>query len=48
MTKIIGLVTGARTTELGILYWLAEWLGVGRCVVNSQCVLRVAVVTEND
>jgi hypothetical protein len=39
MTKITGLVTGARTTELGILWWLAEWLGVGRCIVNSQYVL---------
>lgn len=38
--------TEARTTELGILLWLAEWLGVDRCSVNSV-LLHVVVVMEN-
>jgi hypothetical protein len=43
MTKISGLVKGAKTTEFGVLWLLAVWLGVDRFRVNSENVLRVVV-----
>jgi hypothetical protein len=37
MTKISGLVKGTKTTEFGVLWWLAVWLTVQAELIQSVC-----------